>query len=77
MAKQQLPLHETEVITDLDDKVTLDQAAKILDKSGSRVRQMIEGGNFKRVWRLGTRPTYLLDRQECQELADMTRSTRP
>lgn len=78
MATPQLPVYETEIIKKLDDLVTLDEAAKMLDKSGARVRQMIAANNFKRVWELGARPTYLLNRAEVRAMARVARrSARP
>lgn len=70
MATPPLPTYETKTITELADKVTLDEAAIILGKTTSRVRQMIANKNFKKVWELGGRPTYLLARAEVTELAE-------
>ena len=68
MATPQLPIYETEVIKHLGDLVTLDEAAKILGKTGSRIRQMIAKGNFQKVWELGDRPTYLLSKDELRKM---------
>lgn len=65
-----LPTHDTEIHTELPDKVTLDEAAVALGKTPTRIRQMIQAKNFKQVWELGGRPTYLLDKAEVQAMAE-------
>lgn len=70
MAAIALPTYETKVFTELPKHVTLDEAAALLDKTPARVRQMIGNKNFRKVWELGDRPTYLLDRREVEAMAE-------
>lgn len=69
MAATPLPTFDTKVHTSLPKHITLDEAAALLGKTPARVRQMIQAKNFKQVWELGDRPTYLLSRSEVERMA--------
>lgn len=76
MALKALPKYDT-AFEALPGWITVEEAAHILDRTGARVRQMIEARNFKRVAIVGDRPLYLLRRNEVKRMAQRTdRPTR-
>ena len=68
MAYPALPTYDTQKVF-LTDYITVEQAAGILERTASRVRQMILNNNFATIMEVGDRPLYLLDRAEVEGLA--------
>lgn len=71
MAAAALPTYRTETLSTLPNHVTVAEAAEMLGKTTARIRQMIVGQNFKKVWVLGS--TYLLSRAEVTAMAEAAR----
>jgi len=71
MAATALPTFDTTTLEQLAQHVTVPEAAELLGRSESRVRQMIAANNFRKVWALGApgRKFYLLNRAEVERMA--------